>query len=103
MKLVSLIISSLLLSISLQGATSTKIGNTYFHSDGSSSTKIGGSTFHSNGSSSTKIGSSTFHSSGGSSTRIGSSTFNSNGSSYNDSQYNKIGNSVSGPTKSFGW
>ena len=35
---------------------STKIGNTYYHSDGTSSSTIGNTTYHSDGTSSSKIG-----------------------------------------------
>ena len=43
-------------------SSSTKIGSSYFHSDGTSTTKIGSSYFDSDGSSTTKIGSSYFNS-----------------------------------------
>jgi hypothetical protein len=82
--------------------STTKVGNTYFHSDGTSSTTVGNTTFHSNGTSSTTIGNSTFNSNGTSSTRVGNSTFNSNGSSYNDNQFNKVGNTIYGG-KTYGW
>ena len=36
--------------------TSTKIGNTYYHSDGTSSSKIGNTIYNSDGSSGSKIG-----------------------------------------------
>lgn len=104
MKIKLVLFNSLLMfSIGLYGYDSTtKIGNSYFHSDGTSSTKIGGSTFHSDGTSSTQIGNSTFNSDGSSSTRIGNSTFNSNGSSSNDNSFNKVGNTVYGG-KTYGW
>ena len=45
------------------GQTTTKIGNTYWHSNGTSSTKIGGTTWNSDGSSSTKTGNTYWHNS----------------------------------------
>lgn len=80
----------------------TKIGNSYIHSDGTSTTQIGNSYIHSDGSSSTRIGNSMINSDGTSSTRIGNSTFNSDGSYSNDNQYQKSGNTVYGG-KSYGW
>jgi len=63
------------------GESTTKIGDTYFHSNGESSTKIGDTYFHSNGESSSKIGDTYFHSNGETSTNIGNTIFNSDGSS----------------------
>lgn len=80
----------------------TKIGNSYFHSDGTSTTQIGKSAFHSDGTSSNTIGNSTFNSDGSSSTRVGNSNFNSDGSYSNDNQYQKSGNTVYGG-KTYGW
>jgi hypothetical protein len=39
----------------------TRIGNTFFHSDGSFTTKVGSTFFHSNGDTSVRAGSTIFH------------------------------------------
>ena len=49
------------LSLCLCGS-STKLGNTYYHSDGSTSTTLGNTTYHSDGSSSTQLGNTLYNS-----------------------------------------
>jgi hypothetical protein len=61
--------------------SSTKVGNTYYNSDGTTTTKVGSTYYHSDGTSSTEVGNTVYHSSGGSTTKVGNTYYNSDGTS----------------------
>ena len=84
MKIITSIITVSLIAIGttlFAQSSSTRLGNTYYNSNGSSSSILGNSTYNSNGSSSTLLGNTHYNSNGSSSTRLGNTYYHSNGSS----------------------
>lgn len=61
------------------GGRTSKIGDTYYHSDGGRTSKIGDTFYHSGGGRTSKIGDTYYHSNGGRSSMIGDTMYHSDG------------------------